>query len=92
MSFWQIEDVLHERGIDIFDEMVRFWVTRFGAKFAKEIGQVAFILSCVSRSQRCKSAATLQGLSVVTDRFTTTSTMKNIWKPGKPTNENAVPL
>ena len=37
LSFRQVEDILHERGIDICHETVRFWVDRFGAKFAKEI-------------------------------------------------------
>jgi len=37
LSFRQVEDILHERGIDICHETVRFWVNRFGAKFATEI-------------------------------------------------------
>ena len=37
LSFRQVEDILHGRGIDICHETVRFWVNRFGAKFAKEI-------------------------------------------------------
>ena len=37
LSFRQVEDILHERGIDISHETVRFWVDRFGSKFAKEI-------------------------------------------------------
>ena len=37
LSFRQVEDILYERGIDICHETVRFWVNRFGAKFAKEI-------------------------------------------------------
>jgi putative transposase len=37
LSFRQVEDILHERGIDICHETVRFWVDRFGPKFAKEI-------------------------------------------------------
>jgi len=36
LSFRQVEDILHERGIDICHETVRFWVNRFGAKFAKK--------------------------------------------------------
>ena len=32
-----MEDILHERGIDICHETVRFWVDRFGSKFAQEI-------------------------------------------------------
>ena len=37
LSFRQFEDILHDCGIDICHETVRFWVNRFGAKFAKEI-------------------------------------------------------
>ena len=37
LSFRQVEDILHERGIDICHETLRFWVDRFSAKFAKEI-------------------------------------------------------
>ena len=37
LSFPQVEDILHERGIDICHETIRFWVDQFGAKFAKEI-------------------------------------------------------
>jgi putative transposase len=37
LSFRQVEDILHERGIDIYHKTVRFWVNRFGAKFVKEI-------------------------------------------------------
>jgi len=37
LSFRQVEDILHERGIDICHETVRFWVNRFGKEFAREI-------------------------------------------------------
>ena len=37
LSFRQVEDILYERGIDICHETVRFWVERFGSKFAGEI-------------------------------------------------------
>ena len=37
LSFRQVEDILHERGIDICHETVRFWINRFSTKFAKEI-------------------------------------------------------
>ena len=37
LSFRQVEDTLHERGIDVCHETVRFWVNRFGTKFTKEI-------------------------------------------------------
>jgi putative transposase len=37
LSLRQIEDILHERGIDICHETVRFWWNRFGSKLAKSI-------------------------------------------------------
>jgi transposase-like protein len=37
LSYRQVEDILHERGVDICHETVRFWVERFGSKFAREI-------------------------------------------------------
>ena len=37
LSLCQVEDLLHERGIDICHETVRFWWNRFGPMFAAEI-------------------------------------------------------
>ena len=37
LSLRQVEDLLHERGIDISHETVRFWWNRFGPLFAAEI-------------------------------------------------------
>ena len=37
LSLRQVEDLLHERGIDICHETVRFWWNRFGPIFATEI-------------------------------------------------------
>ena len=37
LSLRQVEDLLHERGIDISRETVRFWWNRFGPMFASEI-------------------------------------------------------
>tara|TARA_R110001592_G_scaffold197769_6_gene445809 strand:- start:3328 stop:4023 length:696 start_codon:yes stop_codon:yes gene_type:complete len=37
LSLRQVEDLLHERGIDICHETVRFWWNRFGPLFAAEI-------------------------------------------------------
>ncbi len=37
LSLRQVEDPLHERGIDIFYETVRAWWNRFGPMFAAEI-------------------------------------------------------
>ena len=37
LSLRNVEDLLHERGIDICHETVRFWWNRFGRMFAAEI-------------------------------------------------------
>jgi hypothetical protein len=37
LSLRNVEDLLHERGIDISHETVRFWPNRFGPLFAAEI-------------------------------------------------------
>jgi putative transposase len=37
LSLGNVEDLLHERGIDICHETVRLWVDRFGPMFAAEI-------------------------------------------------------
>ena len=37
LSLRNVEDLLHERGIDVSHETVRFWWHRFGPKFASEI-------------------------------------------------------
>jgi putative transposase len=37
LSLRNVEDLLHERGIDITHESVRFWWNKFGAMFAAEI-------------------------------------------------------
>ena len=37
LSLRQVEDILHERGIDISYETIRFWWNRFGPEFAKGI-------------------------------------------------------
>ena len=37
LSLRNVEDLLHERGIDICYETVRFWWNRFGPMFAAEI-------------------------------------------------------
>ena len=37
LSLRNIEDLLHERGIDVSHEAVRFWWHRFGPMFAAEI-------------------------------------------------------
>jgi len=37
LSLRNVEDLLHERGIDVSYETVRFWWNRFGPVFAAEI-------------------------------------------------------
>jgi len=37
LSYRQVEDILHERGIDICHETIRYWVERFGRLLAGEI-------------------------------------------------------
>ena len=37
LSLRQVEDLLHERGVDISYETVRTWWNRFGPMFANEI-------------------------------------------------------
>jgi len=37
LSLRNVEDILHERGIDISHETIRFWWNRFGPLFAAEI-------------------------------------------------------
>jgi putative transposase len=37
LSLSNVEDLLHERGIDVCHESIRLWVVRFGPVFAKEI-------------------------------------------------------
>ena len=37
LSLRNVEDLLHERGIDVSHEAVRFWWQRFGPMFASEI-------------------------------------------------------
>ena len=37
LSLGNVEDLLHERGVDVSHETVRFWWHRFGPMFAAEI-------------------------------------------------------
>ena len=37
LSLRNVEDLLHERGIDVSHETVRFWWNRFGPLFANKI-------------------------------------------------------
>jgi putative transposase len=38
LSLRNVEDLLHERGIEISHETVRYWWNRFGPMYAAEIG------------------------------------------------------
>mmetsp|Transcript_11960 Transcript_11960/g.15568 ORF Transcript_11960/g.15568 Transcript_11960/m.15568 type:complete len:236 (-) Transcript_11960:40-747(-) len=49
LSLRNVEDLLHERGIEVSYESVRFWWLRFGPKFASEIRKRR------SQSMRCHS-------------------------------------
>ena len=37
LSLRNVEDLLHERGVDISHETIRFWWNRFGPLFASKI-------------------------------------------------------
>jgi putative transposase len=37
LSLRNVEDLLHERGIEVSHETVRFWWQRFGPRFAAEV-------------------------------------------------------
>jgi putative transposase len=37
LSLRNVEDLLHERGIDVHHESVRLWVDRFGTYFADKV-------------------------------------------------------
>ena len=50
LSLRNVEDLLHERGIEISHETVRFWWNRFGPKFAVEIRR-----NRVSRMRACSN-------------------------------------
>ena len=36
LSLRNVEDLIHERGVDVSYESVRYWWHRFGSKFASE--------------------------------------------------------
>ena len=55
LSLRNVEDLLHERGIDVSYETVRFWWNRFGPMFAAEIRRkrVEHTRPSLLRSGRC---------------------------------------
>jgi putative transposase len=54
LSLRNVEDLLHERGVEISHETVRFWWHRFGPMFAAEIRKrtIGGLHSGASRSRR----------------------------------------
>ena len=52
LSLRNVEDLLHERGIDVSHETIRYWWNRFGPLFASEIRK--------RRADRLKSSANWQ--------------------------------
>ena len=42
LTLRNVEDLLHERGIEVSHETVRYWWNRFGPMFAAEIWNIAF--------------------------------------------------
>jgi putative transposase len=49
LSLRNVEDLLHERGIEISHETVRFWCNRFGPMFASEIRRKRVDRHCQSK-------------------------------------------
>jgi len=45
LSLRNVEDLLHEQGIDVSYEAIRFWWNRFGLLFAREIRKKRIYLS-----------------------------------------------
>ena len=39
LSLRNVEDLLHERGVDVSHETIRFWWNRFGPMFVSEIAR-----------------------------------------------------
>ena len=42
LSLRQVEDILHERGIDVCHETIRYWWNKFGPIFSKEMKKKPF--------------------------------------------------
>ena len=53
LSLRNVEDLLHERGIDVSHETIRYWWNRFGPLFAAEIRK--------RRADRLKFSSNWQG-------------------------------
>jgi putative transposase len=52
LSLRNVEDPLHERGIDISHETVRFWWNRFGPMFAADIRRKRVEMMCAAPQWR----------------------------------------
>ena len=52
LSLRNVEDLLHERGIDICHETVRFWWNRFGPLFASDIRRQGIIRCCQTNAHK----------------------------------------
>ena len=50
LSLRNVEDLLHERGVDVSPETIRFWWNRFGSMFASEIRK-----NRISRMRACSN-------------------------------------
>ena len=74
LSLRNVEDLLHERGIDICHETVRLWWNRFGPLFAAEIRKrrvyhhAYSLWRCTSTRSSCGSMAksTISGAPSIT--------------------------
>ena len=57
LSLRQVEDPLHERGIDICHEAVRFWWNRFGPNLWRAVDHEGGVLDVSVTKQRDRTAA-----------------------------------
>jgi putative transposase len=65
LSLRNVEDLLHERGIDISYETVRFWWNRFGPLFAGEIcKKMRLVGFCLTAPIKTLNSAILHCLNV----------------------------
>src|SRR5210317_2163395 len=49
LSLRNVEDILHERGVDVSHEAIRYWWHRFGPMFASEIKKRRIVGMCSSK-------------------------------------------
>lgn len=60
----QVEDILHESGIDICHETIRFWWNRFGPILAKDAKQKASRAPLELAIFECINGFTIQGSDI----------------------------